>query len=315
MDESKEITNRPIDSRVALYRALRMLVLVFLIGAFLRVTFLETGVIRTDQMSPALLPGDRVLVMKQFSTQLPEAKTAPIGSPFIFRHHSFPQGRGCLRAVAFAGDTVEVSDGILHVNGKVWDGHAGTRKPEVLPAQYSPRDNLIPFVLPEKGDTVSFGELTLRDMAFASSLLRRQKPDNDYSFRPRLYIEGKLAGDYIIENFSLYNGSLDSVPPEHFSDWFFWDRLREYLRSQMPEKSVDLRLELEENGHAIPGFVVVDNAVFLIADDWESGFDSRHFGPVVESDLIGRPSVVLWSFGEDSLEQGFRSDRVCKLVR
>ncbi len=293
-----------------------MLVLVFLVGAFLRVTLFETGVIRTDQMRPALLPGDRVLVIKQFSTNVPkDAVTAPIGSPVIFHHHAFPGGRGCLRAVAFAGDTVEISDGVLKVTGKKWDGHTAAETQDILPAQYSPRDNLESYVLPAAGDTVSFGELSLRDMVFASSLLRRQAPKNNYRIRPRLYVEGKSTEDYIIENFSLFTGNLNSIPDEHFSDWFFWDRLREYLRKEMPKKSVDLRLELEENGHIIPEFVVADDAAFLVADDWEHGFDSRHFGPVGERDFVGRPSVVLWSFDADSSGLGFRSDRVCKLVR
>jgi len=103
-----------------IYRELRELILLvlvaFIISLGIRAAIAETYVIPTGSMIPTIEIGDRVLVNKlAYRFRLPERGEIVIFDP--------PEGIGKLpflkRVIGLPGDTVEVRDGNVYVNGSV----------------------------------------------------------------------------------------------------------------------------------------------------------------------------------------------------
>ncbi len=66
-------------------------------------------------------------------------------------------------------------------------------------------------------------------------------------------------------------------------------------------------------GDPIDGVPLPPGKYFVMGDNRDHSADSRVFGPVDRSLIIGRSSRVLWSFDPDAWF-GFRAERFCKSV-
>jgi hypothetical protein len=308
----------PLDARIAAYRIVKWFVLVAGAAVIVKLFCFDTILIRTDQMSPTLLDGDRVLVLRFLSGPLLSSLFAPARkSPVIIENRRLFDHPACLRVAARSGDSVCVSRGRLAVLNKPSVTFASMAPyEEYLPPDYSARDSMSPYMLPKKGSTVQLDSLSARDFFFAASLIRQEKPRRRFAVKPELFLDGAPAGSYMLSDFYLYKGKIDSVPARHEYDWFFWDRVRDYCVHSFPEKDVFLSFSLLDGGSKLYRYTFSKSCIFLCADDWQSGYDSRFFGPLVSSCVKGRVLCVLWSFGKDSGgKRHFRIGRLFKIIR
>jgi hypothetical protein len=156
---------------------------------------------------------------------------------------------------------------------------------------------MAPFRLPERGHEYRLDSLTQRDFVFAASMRAQEYPRRDHDVHATLFVDGIPSNEYIIKNFLLYEGTFDSIPDSLDFDWFFWDRLRDNLRYSLENREVRLQFALMENGKKVEAYRVRHWFLFLLADNWESGFDSRYFGPVSAARLRAGVPLVLWSTG------------------
>lgn len=117
------------------------IVLAFLIRIFV----VEAFKIPSGSMIPTLLVGDHLLVSK-FTYKFTEPERGDI---VVFKYPDDPSRNFIKRIIAVGGDTVEVRDKVVYVNG--------TQKPEdyvqhvtqeMFPAGTSPRDNFGPVTVP-----------------------------------------------------------------------------------------------------------------------------------------------------------------------
>jgi signal peptidase I len=311
----------PLDGRIFAYHTVRWLALVAAAAIFVKLVCFDTVLIRTDQMSPTLLDGDRVLVLRLFSVPPLSALFAPARkSPVIIENRQLFDRSACLRVAARSGDSVEVSRGrFVVLNRPSVTFTAKAPNEEALPPDYSPRDSMFPYLVPKKGGVVQLDSLcahSARDFFFAASLIRQENPNRRFTVKPELFIDGTPAGSYLLSDFYLYKGKIDSVPPEHEFDWFFWDRVKDYLVHSLPEKEVTISFSLFDSGVKIYRYTISKSCIFLCADDWQKGYDSRFFGPLVSSCVKGRVLCVLWSFGRDPEgKRYFRIGRLFKIIR
>lgn len=306
----------PIDRRITIYRfTLRALALVAVI-LLVKFFVFDTYSIQTSQMSPTVLPGDRLLVFR-FPYLAPFRAPLGIKPGKIVLAKPFRDNDSivCLRVAGLSADTIAITDGVLSKNGTTSEQFMRQHPGEALPATFSPRDNMQPFVLPRKGTTYTFDSLSIRDLFFVLSLAQQENPQKDFQIEPILFVDGTQERGFSTTSFSLYNGPIDSVPLPQRHDWFFWEQMRVYLAETMPTKSIWLSFEVMADTKRLYQYKVQESCIFLLADNWEHGFDSRYFGPVSYLSIDGGAGIVLWSVRSDSAGSGIRANRFARILQ
>jgi signal peptidase I len=144
------------------------LVVAIVLALVIRTFFIQAYKIPSGSMEPTLLIGDHILVNKMlYGLRMPDSilYLHPPGIPYgHYLFHLEPVHRGDVvvfvfppnptvdfikRVIAVAGDTVEVRNGVVHLNGqKVPDPHAHYEIPLAEHTGLSPRDNFGPVKVP-----------------------------------------------------------------------------------------------------------------------------------------------------------------------
>jgi signal peptidase I len=308
----------PKDLRIALYRIVKFLVILIALTLAVKFFLFDTVLIKTDQMAPTILDGDRVCIVRvpffwPFRRFVAPARSAPV----IFKHPLFPKKLECLRVAGLPGDSMVIRQGRFFImNEREVTFGKQLAADDVLPIEFAPRDSMDLYRLPRRGDTIDLDSLSLRDFFYACAMIQQENPRAACHVKADLLIEGKLSDDFKITGFPLYNGALDAIPKKFEYDWFFWDRLKEYFSHTLNGKDIALVFSLSKNGAHIFRYCLKENFVFLLADDWCKGFDSRYYGPVLAASIKGRVIFVLWSVNKPEKGIGFlRMDRLIKIVR
>lgn len=134
------------------------IVVAVLLALFVRTFIVQAFKIPSGSMLPTLQIGDHLLVSKfSYGVRLPVTGTALIprqspahGDVVVFR---FPRDRSLdyiKRVVAIAGDTVEVRDKQVFLNGQqVENPHAYFTTRDIMSAAAGPRDNFGPVTVPD----------------------------------------------------------------------------------------------------------------------------------------------------------------------
>lgn len=100
--------------------------------------------ISAASMEPTLLIGDHLLVDRRLS-----ARTPSRGEVIVFQLPKDPKVDFIKRVAAIGGDTVELRDKVLLVNGEaVAESYALHKDERIIPAGKEPRDNYGPAVVP-----------------------------------------------------------------------------------------------------------------------------------------------------------------------
>jgi signal peptidase I len=106
-----------------------VLILVFTIRTFV----VEAYVINGKSMEPTFYDSERLLIEK-FA---PRFEKLSRGDVIIFTHPDDPSKRLIKRVIGLPGETVEMRDGDVYINGKLLDESGWTRERDV--GNYSPR--------------------------------------------------------------------------------------------------------------------------------------------------------------------------------
>jgi signal peptidase I len=134
------------------------IILAILIAFFIRTFVIQAYKIPSGSMKPTLLIGDHILVSKfNYGIRLPliRSNLVPVGIPkrgdivvFIY-----PEDRSkdfIKRLIGLPGDTIEIRDKKILVNGLPWnDIHGVNVDSLIIPGSVQPRDNFGPVTVPE----------------------------------------------------------------------------------------------------------------------------------------------------------------------
>jgi signal peptidase I len=141
-DEKKDL--KPKKSVLREYT--EAIVIAVVLALLIRMFVVEAFKIPSGSMIPTLLVGDHLLVSK-FTYKFTEPKRGDI---IVFKYPDDPSRNFIKRIIAFGGDTVEVRDKTVFVNGTQQnEPYVQHVSQEVLPAKYSPRDNFGPITVPQ----------------------------------------------------------------------------------------------------------------------------------------------------------------------
>jgi signal peptidase I len=133
-------------NRLIVYVGVYLLVVIIasIISGGIKSHFIQAFTIPASSMEPTILAGDRILVDRREQAGNPRR-----GDLIVFEYPGDVSKYFMKRVVAIGGDTVEIKDKQLIVNGNpmkeqyvIYGDH------DVLPAGRSPRDNLGPLIIP-----------------------------------------------------------------------------------------------------------------------------------------------------------------------
>jgi len=134
------------------------IILAILIAFFIRTFVIQAYKIPSGSMKPTLQIGDHILVTKfNYGVKLPLIRSTviPVGAPrrgdiVVFIYPEDPSKDFIKRLIGLPGDTIEVRDKKILVNGLPWkDAHGVNVDSLIIPGSVQPRDNFGPVKVPE----------------------------------------------------------------------------------------------------------------------------------------------------------------------
>jgi signal peptidase I len=122
------------------------------------------------------------------------------GNPHIVHYADGPKDF-IKRCMAMSGQTVEVHQGILTVDGRVRAEIPGHGKYSAKYRSFSSRDSLAPVRLPSPGDNILLDTLSLPRLWWIRSLMIQENPEDRVELQLSLEKEGVPVPNYVFENF------------------------------------------------------------------------------------------------------------------
>lgn len=156
----------PKNKKGKLRENIEALVIAVLLALFIRAFVVQAFKIPSGSMQNTLLIGDQLLVNKFiYGIKLPftnqtiiPVKDPQRGEIIVFKYPEDPSKDFIKRVVAVGGDTVQIRNKVLYVNGLKQSGeHTVHVDPRVFPREYQPRDNFGPVTVP-KGKLFVMGD-------------------------------------------------------------------------------------------------------------------------------------------------------------
>lgn len=307
----------PVDVRVMLYRIMKLVVICFAAAGFSKFFLFDTTVVLSRHMEPTIVCGDRILFGRlRLNPVVRGILGTPRGKPVLYRYPRSNLSMGIARIIAASTDTVSLKNAqIVTPRQPDSESKKSSLQTNPLPADYSPRDNCEPFVIPKPGETVDLTNCSLRDFVWYASMAEQENSPGTFSIVPELTLNDTIASRYSVVTFPLYRGEISMIPDSLRYDWFFWDRLKIHLQKTAGEdQTARLDLELHDKNGTVNHYTVKSQFVFLVGDNWAGSFDSRFVGPVALKRVYGVVRAVVWSLGTAD-NPGIRFDRFGRFIR
>ena len=124
------------------------------------------------------------------------------GQPHIVHYADGPKDY-IKRCVAVSGDTVQVHQGKLAVNGVWQDTIPAKGKWTATFRTGSPRDERGPIVVPSVGDTLFVDSLSLEQLWWLRSIIVQENPDSHVEYDISLWKDGVESNNYEFEDFTM----------------------------------------------------------------------------------------------------------------
>ncbi len=148
----------PPKKKSALRENIEAIVVAIILALFIRTFIVQAFKIPSGSMKDTLLIGDHILVNKFiYGVKIPftDLTLIPVKEPkrgdiVVFRFPEDPDKDFIKRVIGVGGDTVEIRNKKVYVNGEPLNHDYGIHTdPYVIPGVLQPRDNFGPVVVPE----------------------------------------------------------------------------------------------------------------------------------------------------------------------
>lgn len=303
---------------MALWRKILRVILIvlaaFIISAVCRTFCLELYTVAPRQMENTLLPGDRVLVEKwHYGMRLPHKRIAmkevnrsdvvvynyPIEKPLS--QAKYPTA--IARCIGLPGDTIEARDGNLYVNGVV------SAQSPIVTAAYLVADSLLPQI---EACMMQFGgrSCDVQKIGVGNNLLYLDRYTYnklcDYLPSTHYPVPVQLSKDNYTIELPSYGRSV-VITSDNAS--FYADIINKY-----EPKKVELQGNaIYRGGRKVSTYRFSQPYYWVLCDNRTAATDSRTFGVLPHSHVIGRCGAVIFSI--DMQQTGFSSWRVSRFFQ
>ncbi|MDY0374957.1 MAG: signal peptidase I [Desulfobacterium sp.] len=136
------------------------IIIAVILALFIRTFLIQAFKIPSGSMKNTLLIGDHILVNKfTYGVKIPftDGKTLiSLSDPeprdiVVFKYPEDPKKDFIKRVIGVAGDTIEIKDKKLYVNGNLQEDepYAIYKDPKIIPGHFTVRDNFGPITVPE----------------------------------------------------------------------------------------------------------------------------------------------------------------------
>jgi len=219
------------------------------------------------------------------------------GDVVIFKYPQDDMLNYIKRCVAVSGDSVEIRDEVLYVNGKIFPNPPKSKfiDTRILPKDYKQQgifpagagniDNFGPIYIPAKGDTFQFAESN-REKWFERFQL--------------ICYEGRKI--------KLKNGPVETLTIKNQSQW------HRFIQNHAIH-------DFSINGKSLDGYVytVSNQHFFMMGDNRDNSLDSRYWGFVPSRYIVGEGLVIYWSWDKEvplyRLFKKIRWNRFLNIIR
>lgn len=193
------------------------LIIAAIIAFFVRSFFIQAFKIPSSSMEPTLLIGDHLLVNRlSYVMKIPftDKVIFSFGDPMkgdviVFRYPVDPDKDFIKRVIATEGDTIEIRNKVIYINGKkIDDKHGYYSDASIITDQLNPRDNFGPYKVP-------------KNAYFVMGDNRDRSLDSRYWGVVR---KDELVGKALILYFS-WNGK-----PANMLDYIRWSRIGKLIK-------------------------------------------------------------------------------------
>jgi len=193
------------------------LIIAVIIALFVRSIFIQAYKIPSGSMEPTLLVGDHLLVNRlSYVVKIPYFDNViyTLGKPkrgdiIVFRYPENPKIDFIKRVIAVEGETVEIKDKIIYINGiRLSDPWGYYQNTPPIPAALAPKDNFGPYKVP-------------KDAYFAMGDNRDNSQDSRFWGPVR---KEHLVGKALILYFSWNSATSDPL------EYIRWSRIGQLIR-------------------------------------------------------------------------------------
>ena len=148
---------KPVTFLAKVKDTVESLIIALIIALFIRAFFIQAFKIPSSSMVPTLLVGDHLLVNKFiYGTHIPFTDKVILriehpkrGDILVFKCPIDTDKYYIKRVIGEPGDTVEIKNKIIYINGKkIKDPWGRHYDPTIYPREMNPRDNFGPYKVP-----------------------------------------------------------------------------------------------------------------------------------------------------------------------
>ena len=227
------------------------------------------------------------------------------GDVVIFKYPCDDMLNYIKRCVAVSGDTLQVINKVVYVNGKVFPNPPRSRftgrhyePEEIIDRMYPPGAGNIdyygPVRIPAPGDTFHFLNKTKKDTLWATWMQIAAYEGHDVTYK------------------------LDDDDYLHLSPALFDPQ---NMEPNMPRliKTIEVRSgkDFAIDGHTLDDYVytVKNRHYFMMGDNRDDSLDSRYWGFLPERNVVGEALVIYWSWNSQApMHKKIRLSRILNLI-
>lgn len=281
----------------------KILILALVVVLFVRFFFLESYHIASSSMETAVLNGDFVIVNKMPFRPAPERNTVVLFTSPL-RKDTVAEQLFLSRCVGLPGDTLELIDNTLKINGK-----EVPKSPHTL-ARYTIENSIQEVLLSQmKRLSIPVREAVMTDTACFISLT----PFEEYRIRDELpqFMDARFK-QLGAEEYKLVVPRKDRA---YRLDPVSLTACKEIILAEAGKDAVIRDGKLYLDGRETTFFFFKHNYYWLLSDNTSGAIDSRHLGFVPEEALVGKAWCIWLSKDpEKDIFHGYRWSRLFNSV-